>query len=70
MSDDQGEKEIPDDKVYHPITLTTSTQAVYGMDRLRKNRKRDYSYRLAAVIRHTVTKVPLKQGLEQFKEKG
>ena len=39
MEDNKGEVEILDDEVYQPITLNFSAKAVYGMDRLRKNRK-------------------------------
>ena len=63
------EDETPNE-VSHPSTLTPSTQAVYRMDRLRKNRKRDYSYRFASVMHHEMTQMSLKRGLKQFKEKG
>ena len=38
---DKGYRETPDEEIYYPSALTPSTQAVYGMDGLRKNRKQD-----------------------------
>ena len=46
------EGEIP-----HLSALTPPTQAIYGMECLRKNQKRDYSYRFFAVMYHTSTHV-------------
>ena len=66
----KGKWETPDKGIPHLSALMPSTQAVYGMDCLRKNRKRDYSYRFSAVMHHTMMQVSLNQGLKHFKEKG
>ena len=65
----KGERETPDDKFYHPCALTPSTQAIYGMDRLRKNRKRYFSYRFLAIIYYVMTQVSFKQGLKKSKRR-
>ena len=65
----EDEDEIPNE-VYHTITLTPSTQELYGMDRLIKNRNQDYIYRFASVMHHEMIQVSLKRGLKQFKERG
>ena len=46
----EDKDEIPEDELSHPSTLTPSSQDVYGMDGLRNNRKREYSYRFASVM--------------------
>ena len=40
------------------------------MDRLRKNRKREYSYRFSATMHHARTQVSFQKGLKQFKYNG
>ena len=71
--DDRGgiknEDEIPNE-LSHPITLIPSTKAVYGMERLINNRKRNYSYQFPSVMHHAMTQVSLKRGTNKFKENG
>jgi hypothetical protein len=59
--------EIPDDEVYHPITMMPSVQSVCG---LRPRRVRDYSHRHAFIVHHTMTQYSLKRVLKKFKDKG
>ena len=66
----KGKWETPDKGIPHLSALMPSTQTVYGMDCLRKNRKRYYSYRFSAVMQHAMMQVSLNQGLKHFKEKG
>jgi hypothetical protein len=65
--DDAGGREIPDDDVYHPDTMTPSVQSTYG---LRPRRARDYSHLHANIVHHAMTKYSLNRGLRKFKVKG
>ena len=44
-------------KIPHPSSLTPSTQDVYRVYCLRKNCKRDYTYRIYAVMHYERTQV-------------
>jgi hypothetical protein len=59
--------EIPDNKVYHPDTMTPLVQSIYG---LRPRLGREYSHRHAFIVHHVMTQYLLKQGLKKLKEKG
>jgi hypothetical protein len=65
--DDAGEREISDDEVYHPDTMTPSVQSTYG---LRPRRARDYSHLHANIVHHAMTQYSLNRGLRKFKVKG
>lgn len=62
-----GAKEIKEDGVYHPSTMTPSVQKVYG---LRPNRRRNYSYTHQALSHTILTQYGLNAGLWKFKEQG
>jgi hypothetical protein len=64
--EEQG-KEIPDDKVYHPDTMTPSIQSTY---RLRSRRARDYSHMHANIVNHAMTQYSLNKGLRKFQNEG
>ena len=68
--EDIEDKDGIPNKLSHPITLTPSTQIVYGMYWMGKNWKWYYRYRFASVIHHASIQVSLKKGLSQFKEMG
>ena len=70
---DEGEIEDEDEIPYelsHPITLTTSIQALYGMYHMRNIWKQDYIYKFTSVMHHAMTQVSLEIFLKQFREKG
>jgi hypothetical protein len=64
--DDVGEREIPDDEVYHPDTMTPSVQSTYG---LRPRRAQDYSHLHANIVNHTMTQYSINKGMRKFKVK-
>jgi hypothetical protein len=64
--EEQG-KEIPDDEVYHPDTMTPSIQSTYG---LHPRRARDYSHMHANTVHHAMTQYSLNKGLRKFQKEG
>jgi hypothetical protein len=64
--EEQG-KEIPDDEVYHPDTMTPSIQSTYG---LRPRRARDYIHMHANIVHHAMTQYSLSKGLRKFQKEG
>jgi hypothetical protein len=64
--EEQG-KEIPDDEVYHPDTMTPSIQSTYG---LRHRRVRDYIHMHANIVHHAMTQYSLNKGLRKFQKEG
>jgi hypothetical protein len=65
--DDSGGREILEDDVYHPDTMTPSVQSTYG---LRPRRARDYSHLHANIVHHAMTQYSLNRWLRKFKVKG
>ena len=68
--ENEGERGTPDEDIYHPNSLTPSTQAVNAMYLLGKNPKQDYSCRFSEIMHHAMAHVSLKRGLEESKDKG
>jgi hypothetical protein len=64
--EEQG-KEIPDDEVYHPDTMTPSIQSTYG---LRPRRARDYIHMHTNIVHHAITQYSLNRGLRKFQKEG
>ena len=50
--------------------MNPSRQAIYRMNYLRENQKRDYRYLFSKIMHHLMTQVSLNQGLKKFKNKG
>jgi hypothetical protein len=65
--EDVGGREIPDDEVYNPNTMTPSVHSIYG---LRPRRARDYSHLHTNIVHHAMTQYSLNKGLRKFKVKG
>jgi hypothetical protein len=64
--EEQG-KEIPEDKVYHPDTMTLSIQSTYG---LRPRRARDYIHMHANIVHYVMTQYSPNKGLMKFQKEG
>jgi hypothetical protein len=61
--------ETPDEKVYHPDSMTPSVQRTHG---LRPRKPRDYSHMFshANVMHHAMTQYSLRKGLNKFQKVG
>jgi hypothetical protein len=61
--------ETPDEKVYHPDSMTSSVQRTHG---LRPRKPRDYSHIFshATVLQHAMTQYSLRKGLKKFQKVG